>query len=54
MHTHTHVHTSVHVHTHVHIHAHVHIYSIAENFDRGVDVFDAFQLDRRYLTRQIV
>ena len=35
-------------------------YHIAQNFDGGnfdggnFDVFDAFQLDRQYLTRQIV
>ena len=30
-------------------------YCIALNFDRGnFNVFDAFQLDRQYLTRQIV
>ena len=27
---------------------------IAQNFDRGIDVFDAFQLDHPNLTRQIV
>ena len=31
------------------------LYRRAQNFDGGnFDVFDAFQLDRQYLTRQIV
>ena len=29
-------------------------YRIAQNFDGGFDVFDAFQLDRQNLTRQII
>ena len=40
--------------THSHSISLVFIPRIAQSFDRGIDVFDAFQLDHPNLTRQIV